>query len=81
MPTAHITVTAVSDEGGQVVVWGRPDHAPDDMPVGYAFQSTGDHDTVALADRASRLASGAAVVVEYTQVVDGWNVGRGLTVS
>jgi hypothetical protein len=81
MPTVRITVTAVSDEGDTVIIWGRPDDAPDAAPVGYAFQTTGDHDTVTLAEQASRLASGTKVIIDYTAVAEGWNLGRGLTVS
>jgi len=81
MPTAHIAVTAVSDEGDTVIVWGRPDHAADDSdPVGYVFQAKGGHGTVALAEAASRLASGTEAVIEYTEMVDGWNVASSLTV-
>jgi hypothetical protein len=82
MPTARITVTAVSDEGDNVIVWRRPEGASDDAePLGYVFQAGGDHDTVALAERASRLAAGTEAVIEYTTVVDGWNLGRGLSAS
>ena len=82
MPITIITVTAVSDEGDTVVVWGRPDDAPDDSePVGYVFQTRGDDHTVALAERASRLVSGTEAAVEYTAVTEGWNLGRGLAVS
>jgi hypothetical protein len=82
MSVAHITITAVSDEGDTVIIWGRPDDAPDGTePTGYAFQTKGDHDTVAHAERASRLTAGVEAVIEYTAVVDGWNVGRGLSAS
>jgi hypothetical protein len=81
MPTARITVTAVTDEGDTVIVWGRPDNTPDDSdPIGYAFQAKGDEATITLAEQASRLASGTEAVIEYTEVVDGWSVALGLTV-
>jgi hypothetical protein len=81
MPTTHITVTAITDEGDNVIVWGRPDDAPDDAePVGYVFQAKGDHDAVALAEEASRLTAGGEAVIDYTPVVDGWNVASSLTV-
>ena len=81
MPTARITVTAVSDEGDTVIVWGRPDDAPDGSgPVGYVFQAKGDEATITLAEAASRLASGTEAVIEYTEMVDGWNVASSLTV-
>jgi hypothetical protein len=51
------------------------------VPVGYVFHAKGDAATLALAERASRLASGTKVIIDYTAVTDGWNLGRGLTVS
>jgi hypothetical protein len=81
MPTARITVTAISDEGDTVIIWGRPDNASDGSePVGYAFQAKGGHDTAALAEQASRLAAGTEAVVEYTVVVEGWSIARALSV-
>ena len=81
MPTAHITVTAVTDEGDTVIVWGRPGDAPGDAePDGYVFQSKGVHDTVSLAEEASRVAAGTAAIIDHTPVVDGWHVASGLTV-
>jgi hypothetical protein len=60
MSTGLITVIAVTDEGDTVIVWGRPDDTPDDTePIGYAFHAKGGHDTVALAEQASRLTSGS----------------------
>jgi hypothetical protein len=39
---AHITLTAVTDEGDTVIVWSRPKDAPDDTePDGYVFQAKG----------------------------------------
>ncbi len=39
MPVTRIKVTAVSDQGDDVIVWGSTEHAPNDSdPVGYAFQ-------------------------------------------
>lgn len=78
MPIARITVTAVSDEGDNVIVWGRPEHADDSEPVGYAFQTKGEHADVGLAERASRLSAGAEAVIDYAPVADEWNVARGL---
>ncbi|RLE14471.1 MAG: hypothetical protein DRJ28_05645, partial [Actinobacteria bacterium] len=57
MPIARITITAVSDEGDNVIVWGRTEHVPDDSePVGYTFQTKGPHADPGLAERASNLA-------------------------
>ncbi len=40
MPVARITVTAVSDEGDQIIVWGRPEYGSDDgEPIGFVFQT------------------------------------------
>jgi hypothetical protein len=65
MPIARITVTAVSDEGDDVIVWGRPEDAPDDSePVGFVFQAKGEHADDGLAERASRLAPGAEAVID-----------------
>lgn len=82
MPVARITVTAVSDEGDNVIVWGRPQHALDDSePIGFAFQAKEEQADVGLAERASRLACGTEAVVDYTPVAVGWNVARGLSAS
>jgi hypothetical protein len=82
MPIARITVTAVSDEGDDVIVWGRPEDAPDDSePVGFVFQAKGEHADVGLAERASRLTSGAEAVIDCASVAGGWNLARGLSVS
>ncbi|MCJ7779938.1 MAG: hypothetical protein MUQ27_03865 [Acidimicrobiia bacterium] len=82
MPIARITVTAVSDEGDNVIVWGRPEHAPDDSePVGFVFQAKGEQADVGLAERASRLACGAEAVIDCASVAGGWNLARGLSVS
>jgi hypothetical protein len=82
MPLARITVTAVSDEGDNVVVWGRSEDAPDDSePVGFAFQAKGEQADVGLAERASRLASGTEAVIDYTSVTAAWNLARGLLTS
>jgi hypothetical protein len=82
MPVARITVTAVSDEGDNVIVWGRPEHAPNDsMPVGFVFQTKGEQADIGLAGRASRLARGSEAVIDYAAVTADWNVARGLTAS
>ncbi|MCJ7781061.1 MAG: hypothetical protein MUQ27_09560 [Acidimicrobiia bacterium] len=82
MPIARVTVTAVSDEGDSVIVWGRPEHAPDDSePVGFVFQAKGEWADVGLAERASRLACGAEAAIDYASVAVGWNLARGLSVS
>jgi hypothetical protein len=80
MPLARITVTSVTDEGHHVAVWGVPEHGSGE-PVWVAFPTKGDDADVGLADRASRLARGAEVMIDYTAVTDGWNVARGLSVS
>ena len=82
MPVARITVTAVEDQGHTVIVWGRPDHAPDDSePVGYAFQTKGPHSDIGLAERASRLSHGTEAVIDYAPMTKDWNLARGLTTS
>jgi len=82
MPIARITVTAVSDEGDNVIVWGRPEHAPDDSePVGFTFQAKGERVDVALAERASRLAYGTEAAIDYVSVAVDWNLAKGLSVS
>lgn len=80
MPAARITVTAVSDEGDSVIVWGRPEHASDDgEPIGFAFQAKGEEANVELAERASRLVCGTEVVIDYVAVTIDWNLSRGLS--
>ena len=82
MPIARITVTAVSDEGDNVIVWGRPEHAPDDSePVGFTFQAKGEQADAALAERASRLASGTEAAIDYVSLAIDWNLAKGLAVS
>ena len=79
MPIARITVTAVSDEGDNVVVWGRPNHAPyEGESIGFVFQTKGEHADTGLAKRASRLVAGTEAAIDYTPVAGGWNLGRGL---
>ena len=81
MPVARIRVTAVSDEGDNVIVWGRPEGALDDSePIGFVFQTKGEQADVGLAARASRLASGSEAVIDYASVTVGWNLARGLSV-
>ena len=82
MTIARITVTAVSDEGDSVIVWGRPEHAVDDSePVGFVFQTKGPQADVGLAERASRLARGTEAVIGYASVADDWNIARELSAS
>jgi hypothetical protein len=82
MPIAHITVTAVSDEGDNVIVWGRPEHAPyDGEPIGFVFQTKGEQADITIAERASRLVDGTEAAIDYTPVAGGWNLGRGLSAS
>ena len=82
MPLVRITVTAVSDEGDNVMVWGRPEHAPDDSePIGFTFQTKGEQADVGLAERASRLARGSEAVIDYTSIAENWNLARGLSAS
>ncbi len=82
MPIARITVTAVSDEGDNVIVWGRPEHAADDSaPIGFTFQTKGEQADFGLAERASRLARGTEAVIDYASVADDWNIARGLSAS
>ncbi len=82
MPIVRIKVTAVSDQGDNVIVWGRTEHVPDDSePVGYAFQTKGEDADIRLAERASRLAYGTEAVIEYAAIAKDWNLARGLTTS
>ena len=82
MPIARITVTAVSDEGDNVVVWGRPEHAPHGgEPIGFVFQTKGEQADIGLAERASRLVDGTEAAIDYIPVATGWNLGRGLPAS
>jgi hypothetical protein len=82
MPVARITVTAVSDEGDTVIVWGRLEHAPaDSEPIGFAFQTKGEQADVGLAERASRLARGTEAAIDYTSIAGHWNLARGLSAS
>ena len=81
MPIVRITVTAVSDEGDNVIVWGRPEHAPSEgEPTGFAFQTKGEQADIALAERASRLVGGTKAAIDYIPVAGGWNLGRRLSV-
>jgi hypothetical protein len=80
MPTTRITVTGVSDEGDNVVVWGRPEHAPPEgEPIGFVFQTKGEQADIELAERASRLVVGAHAAIQYTSLAGGWNLGTGLS--
>ena len=80
MPIARITVTAVSDEGDNVIVWGRPEHAPSEGdPIGFVFQTKGEQADVALAERASRLVDGTEAAIDYVPAAGGWNLGRRLS--
>ena len=82
MPIARITVAAVSDEGDNVVVWGRPEHGPPEgEAIGFVFQTKGEQADIRLAERASRLVDGTEVAIDYIPVTGGWNLGRGLSPS
>ena len=82
MPIARITVTAVSDEGDNVIVWGRTEHATEGSePVGCVFQTKGPHADIGLAERASRMACGTEAVIEYVPMLKDWNVARGMSSS
>jgi hypothetical protein len=82
MPLARITVTAVSDEGDNVIVWGRPEHGSDESePIGFAFQTKGEQADVGLAERASRLTRGTEAVIDYASIAGDWNLAKGLSVS
>ena len=82
MPIARITVTAVSDEGDNVVVWGRPEGAPSEgVPIGFVFQTKGEQADIGLAEQVSRLVDGMEAAIDYTPLAGGWNLGRGLSAS
>ncbi|MCZ7532362.1 MAG: hypothetical protein M5U23_02945 [Acidimicrobiia bacterium] len=82
MAIARIKVTAVSDEGDNVVVWGRTEYVRyDSDPVGYTFQAKGEHADIGLAERASRLASDGEAVIEYVSIAKDWKLASGLSVS
>ncbi len=82
MPIARITVTSVSDEGDNVIVWGRTEYVScDSEPVGYTFQTKGPHADTGLAERASKLAYGTEAVIEYRAIAEDWNLARGLSAS
>lgn len=82
MPIARVTVTAVSDEGDTVTVWGRPEYADDDSePIGFAFQTKGEEADIGLAERASRLVCGTEAVIDYAPVTVNWNLAVGMSVS
>ncbi|HZD23771.1 MAG TPA: hypothetical protein VE569_10285 [Acidimicrobiia bacterium] len=82
MPIARITVSAVTDEGDNVIVRGRVEEAADDSaPVGFVFQTKGSRGDVGLAERASRLARGTEVVIGYASVAGEWNIARELSAS
>jgi hypothetical protein len=82
MPLARITVTAVSDEGDNVIVWGRPEHDSDESEaIGFAFQTKGEQADVGLAERASRLTRGTEAVIDYASIAGDWNLAKGLSVS
>jgi len=82
MPIARIAVTAVSDEGDSVIVWGRLEHASNESkPIGFVFQARSEQADVALAERASQLAGGTVVVIDYTSIADDWNLARGLSAA
>lgn len=82
MPVARITVVAVSDEGDNVIVWGRPAHGPDDSdPVGFVFQTKGERADLEAVERASRLTRGTGAIIDYTPVTGGWMLATGLSDS
>ena len=76
-----LTVIAVSDEGDTVVVHGLPTNAePGTERVAVVFRAKTRDADPALAERASRLRPGTAVVVEYVIIDAGWHLGRGLEI-
>lgn len=82
MPIARITVTAVSDEGDNVIVWGRLRGAADHIePIGFVFQAKGAQADIGLAEQASRLPRGTEAVIDYVSVANDWNIARGLAAS
>jgi len=79
MPFASVAVTAASDEGDTVIVWGTPDGASGEgEPVGFVFHSSGERGDRQTAMRASRLVRGVEVRIEYSPVSVGWNIARRL---
>ena len=82
MPAALVTIGAVSDEGNQVIVWGRVVHAESGIDaIGFVFRATGDDAEAELAERASRLRRDEMVIIEYRPVVAGWNLATKLTAA
>ncbi|MEA3502810.1 MAG: hypothetical protein U9R47_08555 [Actinomycetota bacterium] len=80
MPLVRIRVTAISDEGDSVIVWGRPEQASEDSePIGFDFQTNGDQVVVGVVERASRLACGTEAIIDYVPVAAGWNLAKGLS--
>ncbi len=60
MPIARITITSVSDEGDQVIIRGTK--GDDHTETAFVFQVKGDGADPGMAERASRLASGAEAI-------------------
>jgi hypothetical protein len=79
MPIARITITSVSDEGDQVIIRGTK--GDDHTETAFVFQVKGDGADPGMAERASRLASGAEAMIDYSVVAEGWNLARGLSFS
>jgi hypothetical protein len=82
MAAALVTVTAVSDEGNQVIVWGRVAHPETGTDaVGFVFRATGDDANAELAEQASRLRRDSTVIIEYRPVVGGWNLATKMSAA
>ena len=79
MPFARIEVVSVSDEGDQVVVWGQSESVG--TQAGFVFPTKGPGGSRQLAERASRLAPNAVVMIEYHPTVESWNLASGLSNS
>ena len=79
MPTIRIAVTAVTDEGDTVVVYGVADDTRTEVDssareVAFVVPAKSEEGSADLAERASRLERGALVTVDYRAIEPGWHL-------